>query len=52
MKYGFKRYHKFNIIVKLKKVVLSLCLTKHHSMMMYWGSEGLAPRILLISALD
>jgi hypothetical protein len=24
----------------------SLCLTKHHAMEMYWGSEGIAPRIL------
>jgi len=28
---------------KGKKVKLSLCLTKHHAMM-YWGSEGIAPR--------
>jgi hypothetical protein len=25
---------------------LSLCLTKHHVMKTYWGSEGIAPRIL------
>jgi len=24
----------------------SLCLTKHHAMRTYWGSEGIAPRIL------
>jgi hypothetical protein len=29
--------------VKLK---LSLCLTKHHAVKTYWGSGGLAPRIL------
>jgi hypothetical protein len=29
--------------VKLK---LSLCLTKHHAMKMYWGSVGTAPHIL------
>jgi hypothetical protein len=28
--------------VKLK----SLCLTKHHAMKVYWGSGGIAPRIL------
>jgi hypothetical protein len=26
--------------------VKSLCLTKHHAMKTYWGSEGIAPRIL------
>jgi len=25
---------------------LSLCLTNHHAMKMYWGSGGVAPRIL------
>jgi hypothetical protein len=25
---------------------LSLCLTKHHAMKTYWGSWGVAPRIL------
>jgi hypothetical protein len=25
---------------------LSLCLTKHHAMKTYWGSGGIAPRIL------
>jgi hypothetical protein len=29
-----------------KKVKLSLCLTKHHAMKVYWGSAGIAPRIL------
>jgi hypothetical protein len=29
--------------VKLK---LSLCLAKHHAMKAYWGSGGIAPRIL------
>jgi hypothetical protein len=28
------------------KVKLSLCLTKHHDMKTYWGSGGIAPRIL------
>jgi hypothetical protein len=28
------------------KVKLSLCLTKHHVMKAYWGSGGIAPRIL------
>jgi hypothetical protein len=28
------------------KVKLSLCLTKHHVMKTYWGSGGIAPRIL------
>jgi hypothetical protein len=29
-----------------KKVKLSLCLTKHRAMKTYWGSGGIAPRIL------
>jgi hypothetical protein len=28
------------------KVKLSLCLTKQHTMKTYWGSGGIAPRIL------
>jgi hypothetical protein len=28
------------VICKVKKVKLSLCLTEHHSMMMYWGVEA------------
>jgi hypothetical protein len=32
-----------NVKVKVK---LSLCLTKHHAMKTYWGSGGIAPRIL------
>jgi hypothetical protein len=28
------------------KVKFSLCLTKHHSVKTYWGSGGIAPRIL------
>jgi hypothetical protein len=28
------------------EVKLPLCLTKHHPMKTYWGSEGIAPRIL------
>jgi hypothetical protein len=31
---------------RLKKVKLSLCLTKHHTMKTYWGSGGIDPRIL------
>jgi hypothetical protein len=31
------------------KVKLSLCLTKHHAMKTYSGSEGIAPRILDLS---
>jgi len=27
-------------------VKLSLCLTKHHAIKTYWGSGGIAPRIL------
>jgi hypothetical protein len=27
-------------------VVPVLCLTKHHAMKAYWGSGGIAPRIL------
>jgi len=30
----------------IKKVKLSLCLNKHHAMKAYWGSKGIAPRIL------
>jgi hypothetical protein len=26
--------------------IKSLCLTKHHAMKAYWGSGGIAPRIL------
>jgi hypothetical protein len=33
-------------IFTLMKVKLSLCLTKHHTMKAYWGSGGIAPRIL------
>jgi hypothetical protein len=29
---------------------LSLCLTKHHAMKTYWGSGGIAPRILDLKA--
>jgi hypothetical protein len=29
--------------------VKSPCLTKHHAMKTYWGSEGIAPRILALS---
>jgi hypothetical protein len=32
-----------NVNVKVK---LPLCLTKHHDMKTYWGSGGIAPRIL------
>jgi hypothetical protein len=30
------------------KVKLSLCLTNHHAMKMYWGSGGIVPRIFNI----
>jgi hypothetical protein len=29
-----------------KEVKISLCLTKHHAMKVYWGSGGISPRIL------
>jgi len=28
------------------KMIVSLCLTKHNAMNTYWGSGGIAPRIL------
>jgi hypothetical protein len=34
----------FENVVKAK--LKSLCLTKHHAMKAYWGSGGIAPRIL------
>jgi hypothetical protein len=43
------RWKQYGIIEMSKvkvKVKLSLCLTKHHSMKAYWGSGGIAPRIL------
>jgi hypothetical protein len=41
------RIPKAKVKVKVKvKVQLSLCLTKHHAMKTYWGSGGIAPRIL------
>jgi hypothetical protein len=30
----------------LRNLKVSLCLTKHHTMKTYWGSEGIGPRIL------
>jgi hypothetical protein len=40
----------FNVLcqdlLRVKKVNLSLCLTKHHAMEAYWGSGCTAPRIL------
>jgi hypothetical protein len=33
-------------VVNTVKVKLSLCPTKHHTMKTYWGSGGIAPRIL------
>jgi hypothetical protein len=42
--------HKFSLLSNngkdKAKVKLSLCLTKHHAMKTYWGSEGVAPCIL------
>jgi hypothetical protein len=32
--------------IKLKKVNLSLRLTKHHAMKTYWGNGGITPSIL------
>jgi hypothetical protein len=37
----FVSYHMVNV-----KVELSLSLTKHHATEAYWGSGGVAPRIL------
>jgi hypothetical protein len=34
------------VTLKGKKVKLSLCLTKHHTMKTYWGSGGTVPLIL------
>jgi hypothetical protein len=31
---------------KSQKVKMSLCLTKHHAMKVYWGIRGIAPLIL------
>jgi hypothetical protein len=31
---------------KRKKVKFSMCLTKHHAMKVYLGSEGIVPRIV------
>jgi hypothetical protein len=41
--YGLKHHY---YLGKKVKVNLSLCLTKHYAMKTYWGSEGIAPRIL------
>jgi hypothetical protein len=43
--YGGHCIMKNSIICKVK-VKLSLCLTKHHVMKMYWVSGSIAPRIL------
>jgi hypothetical protein len=40
-----RRMELMDIIMKVK-VKLSVCLTKHHTMKTYWGSGGIAPRIL------
>jgi hypothetical protein len=42
----FSRKVKKSYIHIKVKVKLSLCLTKHHAMKGYWGSGGIAPRIL------
>jgi hypothetical protein len=39
----------YGIKIKVKKVKLPLCLTEHHAMKTYWGSEGIAPHILDLS---
>jgi hypothetical protein len=41
--HGHKRTLFVSMMVKVK---LSLCLTKHRAMNAYWGSGGIAPRIL------
>jgi hypothetical protein len=33
-------------LLRVKKVKLTLCLTKHQAMKAYWGSAGIAPRFL------
>jgi len=37
-----------NLVLRLVKLKLFLCfsLTEHHAMKAYWGSGGIAPRIL------
>jgi hypothetical protein len=43
----FRHRDNFTFTIKVKvKVKLPLCLTKHHAMKEYWGSEGIAPLIL------
>jgi hypothetical protein len=37
---------KISVYGSKKKVNLSLFLSKHHDMKTYWGSGGIAPRIL------
>jgi hypothetical protein len=39
----YTRAHHWSLLLKVK---LSLCLTEHHAMQAYWGSGGIAPRIL------
>jgi hypothetical protein len=34
------------LLTKIKKLNLSLCLTKHHNMKTFRGNGGIAPRIL------
>jgi hypothetical protein len=46
LKPGKECYFNLKYHSKYKKVKLSLCLTKHHVMKMYWGSGGTAPCIL------
>jgi hypothetical protein len=41
------KYNDNNVCLQLKlKVKLSLCTTKHRDMETYWGSGGIAPRIV------
>jgi hypothetical protein len=42
---------KIELFCYCKVKVKPLCLTKHHAMKTYWGSRGIAPRILVL-ALD
>jgi hypothetical protein len=41
-----RRHNPEHLDLKSLKVKLSLCLIKHHAMKTYWGSRGIAPRIL------
>jgi hypothetical protein len=40
----------FETPYETKKVKLFLCLIKHHTIKKFWGSGGIAPRILDLGA--